>query len=673
MKDKYIKKQLVNAMETAESINILNEIKKTYRDNPEIFNFNKNYNKSTAALPVAAGARQKNRRKAFFGFASILVAVIMGVTLGIIYLVNPNNNPTVVAAPTNLQLNGITLTWEAVPNATGYEIDIDGVKYIIDNKDITSFTIPSEVTEICQIKIKASGGSNSSGSEWANETNYNVHRYNLAVIAETGGNVDSSGGFYVEGAAISLTASPKTGYLFDGWYNGGVKVSENPIYTFNMPASNLILDARFIESAYFINAQIPQVYSATVNNMSNVELDIFINSSISLGATGFVNDGGVLTYEWFVNTENSVNSGTPTSIAITQNTTASQSFSTTLYYYCVITNTNNSVNGVKAASAVSEIFKINWKWLSLEAPTNLQLSNGMLSWDPVIGAIRYKVDINNSNWGNPTATSLSIANAIKTPNTYLIRVCAIAGEGFSNSAYTQITHIVESIEFVFTLINGDTSYEVGWGNATTQDIIIPDTYNSLPVTRIAFQGFRNITSVRSVIIPDSVTSISTQAFQGCTSLMSVVIPASVISISSLAFERCTSLRSITIPTNAILQNQVFNNCTNITIYTSRNRSNDIATIYASGWDYQSLGGATGFIIFGCTLSADQTYVVSKNFGGLNTGVVSLNDGSTINAPTRVNKTFAGWSSEQDGAVEYTASGIKDFFAASSKTFYSIWT
>ncbi|MBQ5825758.1 MAG: leucine-rich repeat protein, partial [Clostridia bacterium] len=54
-------------------------------------------------------------------------------------------------------------------------------------------------------------------------------------------------------------------------------------------------------------------------------------------------------------------------------------------------------------------------------------------------------------------------------------------------------------------------------------------------------------SVKTVIIDDSVTSIGDYAFYCCTSLASVTIGNSVTSIGNYAFEDCSSLASVTIP------------------------------------------------------------------------------------------------------------------------------
>ena len=80
----------------------------------------------------------------------------------------------------------------------------------------------------------------------------------------------------------------------------------------------------------------------------------------------------------------------------------------------------------------------------------------------------------------------------------------------------------EGLEYV---LNADNmSYLVkGIGACTDTEIIIPVTYNDLPVTRIGGYAFLDCRNLTSVVIPDSVTTIGEWAFLECSSLTSVVI------------------------------------------------------------------------------------------------------------------------------------------------------
>ena len=96
------------------------------------------------------------------------------------------------------------------------------------------------------------------------------------------------------------------------------------------------------------------------------------------------------------------------------------------------------------------------------------------------------------------------------------------------------------------LLNSDkASYAVsGIGTCTDTDIVIPSSYNDLPVTTIDDRAFEWCTGLTGITIPNSVTSIGDYAFEGCESLISITIPDSVTSIGEYAFAGCESLTSV---------------------------------------------------------------------------------------------------------------------------------
>ena len=102
----------------------------------------------------------------------------------------------------------------------------------------------------------------------------------------------------------------------------------------------------------------------------------------------------------------------------------------------------------------------------------------------------------------------------------------------------------------FILNDDGQSYSVkGVGTCTDTDIVIPDSYEGLPVTSIGESTFSGCNLLTSVVIPDSVTSVGDYAFRGCYSLTSVEIGNSVASIGNCAFLSCSSLKSIDVNDN----------------------------------------------------------------------------------------------------------------------------
>ena len=124
----------------------------------------------------------------------------------------------------------------------------------------------------------------------------------------------------------------------------------------------------------------------------------------------------------------------------------------------------------------------------------------------------------------------------------------------------------------YTLNSDGKSYSVSdIGSCTDKDIIIPETYNNMPVTSIGKNAFIDRTGLTSITIPDSVTSIGDCVFQYCTGLTSITIPDSVTSIGDCAFSRCIGLTSITIPDSVTsIGDGAFRGCTRLTSITIPN-------------------------------------------------------------------------------------------------------
>ncbi|MCL2063102.1 MAG: leucine-rich repeat protein [Candidatus Cloacimonetes bacterium] len=117
----------------------------------------------------------------------------------------------------------------------------------------------------------------------------------------------------------------------------------------------------------------------------------------------------------------------------------------------------------------------------------------------------------------------------------------------------------------FTLIDDGTAYEVRKGTANEAHIEIPDTYDGLPVTRIARMGFSEFYTMTSIHIPDSVTIIGENAFRLSSNLTSINIPNSVTRIENFAFTGCSGLTSVTLSENITsIGRWGFSNCESLT-------------------------------------------------------------------------------------------------------------
>lgn len=80
-----------------------------------------------------------------------------------------------------------------------------------------------------------------------------------------------------------------------------------------------------------------------------------------------------------------------------------------------------------------------------------------------------------------------------------------------------------------------------------EEMSVPEKYRNRMVTCIGAHAFAGCTSLRSVIIPNSVTEIGEMAFVNCSGLTNVEIPSSVKEIGEGAFYNCTGLTHIVLP------------------------------------------------------------------------------------------------------------------------------
>ncbi len=108
-------------------------------------------------------------------------------------------------------------------------------------------------------------------------------------------------------------------------------------------------------------------------------------------------------------------------------------------------------------------------------------------------------------------------------------------------------HATENDNLYFKLNSDGNSYYIyDCATAAAGEIIIPETYNDLPVTAVGANAFYNCKSITSVVIPEGVTSIGKAAFKACTALTAIDIPSTVAEVGSEAFYQSSKLKRINI-------------------------------------------------------------------------------------------------------------------------------
>jgi hypothetical protein len=76
---------------------------------------------------------------------------------------------------------------------------------------------------------------------------------------------------------------------------------------------------------------------------------------------------------------------------------------------------------------------------------------------------------------------------------------------------------------------------------------IPATYNGKSVTQVLTQGFAGLSTLQTVIMPDTITTVGNRAFYDCIGIDTVTLSSNLVAIEEYAFYNCDMLKEITIP------------------------------------------------------------------------------------------------------------------------------
>jgi hypothetical protein len=158
----------------------------------------------------------------------------------------------------------------------------------------------------------------------------------------------------------------------------------------------------------------------------------------------------------------------------------------------------------------------------------------------------------------------------------------------------------------FTMLSDNKSYALtGLGTNMNSKLIIPSSYNNLPVTQIglyasmeevyaAYPNINNMTEaeltalryklsflsgnrVSKIIIPNGITTIGIMAFARNVGITQLTLPDTITSIGYSAFIYCTSLTSISIPDSVTsLWYGAFGYCSSLTSVTIGNSIKSIS-------------------------------------------------------------------------------------------------
>ena len=108
-----------------------------------------------------------------------------------------------------------------------------------------------------------------------------------------------------------------------------------------------------------------------------------------------------------------------------------------------------------------------------------------------------------------------------------------------------------------------TGYYVSNGINNEPKVVIPSTYNNLPVVGVSKYGFAN-TNITQVVMPETIIEIENNAFENCKYLENVVFSDSLEVIGALAFRYCENIGEINLPDSVNeIHLQAFSYCSSL--------------------------------------------------------------------------------------------------------------
>ena len=128
----------------------------------------------------------------------------------------------------------------------------------------------------------------------------------------------------------------------------------------------------------------------------------------------------------------------------------------------------------------------------------------------------------------------------------------------------------EQIGVIYALAEDKQSAKVVGYNGSETAVVVADSYQGVPVTRIDNDAFA-LRPIISVHLPDTVTSIGFSAFYFCTRLQQITLSNNLQAIGGSAFENCDLLMQVEIPDSVkTVGRRAFANCNGLTSVTFGN-------------------------------------------------------------------------------------------------------
>lgn len=108
--------------------------------------------------------------------------------------------------------------------------------------------------------------------------------------------------------------------------------------------------------------------------------------------------------------------------------------------------------------------------------------------------------------------------------------------------WTYVKTVSEGL--VFALNEDGESYQLTGYTGSDATVLVPETFNNKPVTRINQTAFADNNKIYRVLLPDTIEKIDARAFQNCLSLRSMILPKNLKVLETETFINCDSLEFV---------------------------------------------------------------------------------------------------------------------------------